>query len=273
MMILVVRKFPKRLAALASFLMLLSAQGMAAAPDRGALSRSVGSGAGCDFNDLQTAIDNVTVNEVLRLSGGIDHSGRSHSIQSGTASFTIRGGHDNCSDFTSGTARTIIDVADNDGAVFDILYQGQPTSRQVVLENISIRNSAGANAGGVRVRGVIGELSVALRNVEIIDHERTGGASANGAGLRVQTLANAVAAAPMVSLDNATIVANNVAEGDGGGIYCQSSYLNFGTSALKIGKTPVLGNTAAVSRSGAAVTSSSIPAARPFCSFQRGASS
>jgi predicted outer membrane repeat protein len=210
-----------------------------------AAERTVGPGAQCEFDDLQTAINNANDGDVLRLAGGLDHSGRSYQVFFAGPSITIRGGYADCSAGATASGRTDINVDGSSLPVFDIWFDGGGSARQINLENLLIRGSSGSSAAGVAVEGRIGQLQVNLRNVEIADNSRTGSVAARGAGLRVVTSAAAVGAGPMVTVDDDSLIINNQAEGDGGGVYCESSHANGDHVPLRIGNAVIAGNEAA----------------------------
>lgn len=205
---------------------------------------TVGPDAGCDFNDLQTAINNAVDGDVLRLATGLDHSSRSYGVFFAGPSFTIRGGYADCSASSTPSGRTVIDTAGFPSPVFDIWFDGAGAFRQINLENLAVKGSNGANAAGILVEGRVGQLQVNLRNVEISGNQRTGGATAHGAGLRILTTDDTLGGGPLVTVDNDSVIADNTAAGDGGGIYCQSGHDNGTSTVLRVGKTPILNNQA-----------------------------
>lgn len=136
--------------------------------------------------------------------------------------------------------------AGGSGQVFDIWYPaavGDPV-RQVNLENLIIRGGGGSGlAGGVLVEGRPGRLVANLVNVEISENSHSG-TNGHGAGLRVEVTGDADGGGAFVTVDNDSIIANNTAEGDGGGIYCESGYSAGSMTILRLGTTLVLGNEA-----------------------------
>ncbi len=232
----------------------LAATGHAETIDNGAIQTlppslrgadvTVGPDAGCDFNDLQTAINNAVDGDVLHLAAGLDHSGRSYGVFFAGPSFTIRGGYPDCDAGSTPSGRTVIDTAGSSSPVFDIWFNGAGAFRQINLENLAVKGSNGANAAGLLVEGRVGQLQVNLSNVEISGNQRTGGTTAHGAGLRILTTDDTLGGGPLVTVDNDSIIADNTAAGDGGGIHCQSSHDNGSSTVLRVGKTPIFNNQA-----------------------------
>ncbi|TVQ27693.1 MAG: hypothetical protein EA370_17685, partial [Wenzhouxiangella sp.] len=116
--------------------------------------------------------------------------------------------------------------------------------RTVNLENLVIRGASGTNGGGVRVSGRPGKLQVNLRNVEVRNNTRTG-TGGNGAGMRIRTSADSSGSfGPMVTVDNASQMFNNVAGGDGGAIHASCTHSVGNNTLLRMGTTLVLQNQA-----------------------------
>lgn len=206
--------------------------------------RTVGPGTNCDFDNLQTAINNAIDGEVLRLADGLDHSNNSYAIVFTGPSFTIRGGYPDCDPASSPSGRTTINVNGGISPVFDIWFDGAGDARQIDLENLRIEGSNGSNAAGVLVEGRVGQLQVNLRNVEVMNNQRTGGSTSHGAGLIVRTTNDAIGSVPLATVDNDSIIASNITDGHGGGIYCESAHDNGASTVLRLGTTLVMENQA-----------------------------
>lgn len=209
-----------------------------------AVEVTVGPGAECDYSSLQLAMNEANDGDVIRLASGLDHSDRSYWVYFGGPSFTIRGGYADCNTSSTPSGRTVINVAGSGYPVFDIWLEGAGSFRQINLENLALKGSQGAFAAGLMVEGRLGQLQVNLRNVEISNNHRTGGASAHGAGLRMITTDDALSSDPLVTIDNASTIGANTAEGDGGGIYCHSEHDNGMNTVLRVGTTPIINNKA-----------------------------
>lgn len=201
-------------------------------------------GAGCDYSDLQTAINQASDGDVIRLASGLDHTNKMYTIYLAGPSFTIRGGYSDCDASSTPSGRTTINVAASPTPVFDIWFSGDGPFRQINLENLVIKGSYGSQGAGLVVEGRAGQLQVRLRNVEVSNNHRTGGVSAHGGGVRMITTGDALSSDPLVSIDNASIIASNTAEGDGGGIYCHSNHDNGVNTLLRVGSTPIMNNKA-----------------------------
>lgn len=217
--------------------------GVEYAPRVGSTTWTVGPDGNCDYSGLQAAINVALDDDVIRVMDGGGYTGDTYDIHS--KAVTIRGGYDDCDSGSTPSGRTMLD-AGGSGQVFDIWYPaavGAP-QRQVNLENLIIRGGGGTGmAGGVLVEGRPGRLAVNLVNVEISDNSHSG-TEGHGAGLRVEVTGDADGSGAFVTVDNDSIIANNIAEGDGGGVYCQSSYNAGSMTLLRMGTTLVLGNEA-----------------------------
>lgn len=210
-------------------------------PRGGAIVRTVGPDAACDFSDLQAAINSSNDDDILRVMSGTYTGG----FEINSKALSVIGGFPDCIS-TTPTGRSTLDQGGT-GLVLDILYRaalGDPV-RQVNIENMNIRNGGGADffSGGAVVEGRPGRLSVNFRNVQISDNTRTGTAD-DGAGLRVLSTGDADGSGVFVTLDNDSIVASNTTAGDGGGVYCRSTFDDATLTMLRMGTTLVFNNEA-----------------------------
>ncbi len=210
-------------------------------PRGGAVVRTVGPDAACDFSNLQTAIDSSNDDDVLRVMSGTYTGG----FEIASKALSVIGGFPDCIS-TTPTGRSTLDQQGG-GLVLDIFYQaavGGPI-RQVNIENMDIRNGGGVGffSGGVVVEGRPGRLAVNFRNVQISNNDRTGTAD-NGAGLRVLSTGDADGSGAFVTLDNDSIVSSNTTAGDGGGVYCRSTFDDGTLTMLRMGTTLVFDNEA-----------------------------
>ena len=82
-----------------------------------------------------------------------------------------------------------------------------------------------------------------FRNVQISNNNRTGTAD-DGAGLRVLSTGDVDGSGAFVTLDNDSIVSSNTTAGDGGGVYCRSTFDDGFVTMLRMGTTLVFDNEA-----------------------------
>jgi len=209
---------------------------------RGAVVRTVGPDAACDFSDPQSAINASDDDDVVRLMSGTYTGG----FFIDSKALSLVGGFPDCITATP-TGRSTLDQAGG-GLVLDIFYPaavGDPV-RQVNIENINIRNGGGTGffSGGALVEGRPGRLSVNFRNVQISDNNRSG-VTDNGGGLRILSTGDADGLAlTFVTLDNDSIVSSNTTAGDGGGVHCRSNFDDGTVTMLRMGTTLVFDNEA-----------------------------
>jgi hypothetical protein len=234
------RRVFKRLGLCVLFLFVVAAPSAAF----GQSTVTVGPDGDCDYADLQDAIDAAVDGSVIRLAEGLDHAGRGYMIFFPDSSFTIRGGFADCNLDTKPSGRTDIDVADNNSPVINVYHDGPLPDQVINLENLTLRNSRGDAAAGLRVRGRIGQLQVNLRNVEVTSNRRTGGTDPHGAGIRVLVIPEFGTLGPVLTVDDDSIISDNVADGRGGGLYCEASEDPGNRDTIRIGKTPIIFNEA-----------------------------
>jgi hypothetical protein len=183
---------------------------------------TVGPDAACHFADLQSAIDFALDGDVIRVMSGGGYTGDTYLIDA--EALTIRGGYPDCAASSSPSGRTLLD-AGGSGQVMTVRYNAPSFGGfiEVNLENLQFSGGGGSGtAGGVLIEGTPGRLGVNLRNVQISGNTRTG-TDANGAGLRILTLGDHNELdGPFVTVDNDSLIIGNTADGEGGGIYCNS---------------------------------------------------
>lgn len=211
-------------------------------PRNGAVVRTVGPDAACDFSDPQSAINAADDGDVVRLMSGTYTGGFSISSKA----LSLIGGFPDCTSATP-TGRSTLDQQGG-GLVLDIFYPAAVGGliRQVNIENINIRNGGGTGffSGGALVEGRPGRLAVNFRNVQINDNDR-GSVTGDGAGLRIVSTGDVDGpAGTFVTLDNDSIVASNTSAGNGGGVHCTSDFDDDGVTMLRMGTTLVFDNEA-----------------------------
>lgn len=220
---------------------------------RGATIRTVGPDMNCDFTGLQAAIAAASNGDIIRVMDGGGYIGDVYDIIA--RQVTIQGGYSDCNLTSVPSGRTLLD-GDGNGEVFDIFYTGtsmDPTL-EVRLENLTIQGGGGTQGAGVLVEGNPSRLLVRLVNVEISNNSRTGTFGA-GAGLRIIQRAAHTSTLSFVTVDNDSLIVNNTAGGDGGGVHCQSAFgANLLSPVLRMGTTLVANNTAGGDGGGIAIS-------------------
>ena len=212
----------------------------------GGTVRTVGPDAACQFSSVQAAITAASDGDTIRVMTGIYNE----SLSILSKDLQLIGGFADCTS-TTASGRSTLDQQ-GAGLGVDIFYPaavGDPL-REVVLQNWRIRNGGGTGdfVGGILVEGRPGRLAVELNNVEIRDNIKTG-ISDNGAGLRVQVSGDAADTGglpfgPLVQIDNDSAIISNSTGGQGGGIYCQSSFDVGFRGVLRLGSVLVFDNEA-----------------------------
>lgn len=162
--------------------------------------RTVGSLMSCDYQDLQAAIDGANDGDELRLMDetfvGNYYTGKG---------LKLIGGFQDCtSDSRSGRTRL-----DGNGVGTTLRITG-PLEITVELERLRITNgSATGNGGGIHIKG--GGREIVLSNVQVDQNHSDG----DGGGIRIQD-----APGTALYLLDLSVVVNNSAGGNGGGIAC-----------------------------------------------------
>ncbi len=211
----------------------------------------------CHFDNIQDAIDATaslgadwgTIS--IRLSGPNSlYLGESYTLSldnfENVTTVRIIGGYEDCTGQSSGT--TVLD-SDNGTRLFNISnsldYDGAP--REIRLENLVIQGAFHGfefGGGGILVHGTPGRLSVKLENVTVQDNQALA-TSGGGGGVMVRARNTRNGGGPMLTADNATIIANNSTNGNGGGVACRSLVGDLGTGTLiRWGAGPIASNQA-----------------------------
>ncbi len=214
---------------------------------------TVGPDSNCDFSDAQSAILAAADGDIIRLMAGPIGS---DFVILGKA-LSLIGGHPNCSGALPGGFSTF--DQQGSGLVANIYYNGAPTDpvKRVTLENLVITGGGGSgfSSGGLLIRGTPNRLVVELRNVQVIGNTRADSVD-HGAGIQVVTTRDAAPSpgGSLLTVDDKSLIANNITTGKGGGLYCESVH---DTSALFflafIGTGLIAGNEAGSHGGGVAV--------------------
>lgn len=195
-------------------------------------------GPGCAYSTIQAAIHASADGDVVRVVSGTYNEG----LGIMSKDIELVGGFQDCS-AQAPSGLSIINRGGS-GLGMDIFYPAAPSDpvREVVVQNFRITGGGGSgfNSGGVIVEGLPGRFQVRFVNVQITGNER----DSNGGGLRILSTGDSAGFAPFVTVDNESVIANNVAGEAGGGVFCFSGFNNSDITMLRMGMTPVYGNEA-----------------------------
>ncbi len=190
----------------------------------------------CDHSTIQAAVDAAISGAEIRVVEGTGYG----TVDIGdVGALTIRVGYEICSPSAGVTGRSVLDGG-NSSTVIEVSTTLNPIT--VVLENLTLQNGTGVDkAGGLHIEGPAHD--VWLRNVRILDNTATDSPGDNntghGAGIRLDS------SAANLYIQDASQIANNAADGDGGGIHCNAEggstvYVTFEDGAIQ-GNTAGLG--------------------------------
>ncbi len=206
---------------------------------------SVGPGPGCDFPSLNAALAVAGDGDVINLTNGNGYAGLTYEILHRPGTLTIRGGFSDCSQPVPDAGRTTLD-ADGAGRVFYIEiagnYSGDPM--EVNLERLTITGgdtTGSFGGGGVLVSGRAGKLSVNLRNVWV---ENNVSSSGGGGGVKVRINGPRDGSGTLLTIDNDSALVSNSTSGNGGGLSCESLAGSTGSTLIRLGHFPMVGNEA-----------------------------
>lgn len=223
------------------FGLLTLASGAASAGGGVALLVTVGSGASCDFDNLQAAINSGSTtpgaSTLIAMSADMATTG----VLVVDRNITIRGDYVSCDSLATGDARRAI-IGNSSNSVIRALTTNA-TPRTLTLRDVIVRGGGADNAsergGGIHAQN---RIALTLERVSVSDN-----VSVRGGGIAV------IGASASASIDGDTIIGSDpgamldgnatqslVPEvGLGGGIYCQGG-------ALRIGNASVRGNTSSL---------------------------
>lgn len=157
-------------------------------------------GTGCQYADIQTAIDNAASGDTIRIEG-TSFAGISLSISG--KSLDIRGGYQpGCA--VQGGSPTLL-LGNNNGGQRVITFNNG-AGRSVQLTNFHIRNGQSAQGGGLRIAG---GYAVTLSRVQVSNNT-----AGDGGGVFVS-------GASLIVRDGSQIHTNSVA-GQGGGLFAEA---------------------------------------------------
>ncbi|WP_376694334.1 hypothetical protein [Wenzhouxiangella sp. EGI_FJ10409] len=200
--------------------------------DAAARGTTVSVGPGCDYENLQDAIDDAVTGSIsgeIGIHKDYQASGPYVIIPNGSGLLQawLMGGFPDCNvsnpDNTSG--RTTLSVTGG-GRPITVSYNAGPSDpfSAVLLENLVLTGGDTQLGGGLRVVGRPGLLTTILFNTEV-----SGNQAGSGGGIQLSAPLDWLVPdptnppLPMLFLDDNSHVIDNVASNDGGGIWCGSN--------------------------------------------------
>lgn len=207
---------------------------------------SVGSDGNCDFATVAQALNSPLVSggDVLNLRSDLVTMGTTD-IRDRPGSLTLRGGFETCSSPTPTAARTVFNG--NGERVFYLQAGANYTDElmEIHLENIDIINghaSGNFGGGGIMIAGRVGSIAVQLRNVNINNNSTTW--NGGGISVRVNSTLAASGGFPMLIMDNSSLLSNNEADRNGGGLSCWSPADRPQATMIRLGTVAIANNQA-----------------------------
>lgn len=174
---------------------------LALAPSLSAQVFTVGSDAGCDFQDFSSIYNDVPNGATIRIAKNV-----APSWFPGYRPWTLEGGYDSCSDATP-SGRTTLSGAGGPLPTVIVSLSGDRAGT-LVLRNFRIEGGdTGGSGGGLQISG---ESEVILENTVVV-----GNRADHGGGIFI------TGSAASVRLDRDSTVESNTSEDDGGGIFCE----------------------------------------------------
>ena len=199
-----------------------------------ATTYAVGSGAGCTHATLQEAINAAVANSsgphLIKLVTGTLSVPNGAQLFSAPTDVTIEGGFSACNGAQGSGTRTVVDASGGvEGTVLDIRYFSAAPQRRITLRRLDITGGTGetgigssSEGGGLELRG---NLLVALEETRV---------RANRAFRAAGILMQGGPGFTTLALDFGSAVSENIADTDGGGIWCiDSGFISVqGSSAI-----------------------------------------
>ena len=187
--------------------------GLAVASPAGASVFKVGTGTGCTHSTIQAAVDAANANpgvDHIILTRSISYTQQAIKIQQAQP-LTVTGGYAICADNAPSGARTTVNGA---GGSANSVFTVEPGSAEVLFDNLYITggdDSTSNYGGGIDFTG---SGTLTLSDVTLTQNTAGygGGLSARGTGPDA-----------MVLLTGETIITNNLATQDGGGIHLRGN--------------------------------------------------
>ena len=212
---------------------------LAACPSVHAVTVSVGNG-GCNYIGLQFALDELASQpgpHLLKLKAQTIAIPNGLTINTGSTSYELRGGHVNCSDAAPTVGqRTILDASGgNDGTAFAINRSGTGTPPTITLSRVTVKGGnsetgpfANPEGGGLEVRGFV---TVRLNTATRIED------NASGKGGGVYLKGNGANRPALLQINGNSRITGNSAQTLGGGVYCDEDgtvYHDYGEVSFNV---------------------------------------
>lgn len=183
---------------------------LAVASPAGALTYRVGTGTGCTHSSIQAAVNAANANpgrDSIIITRSLSYTAQAVKIQQ-AQSLTLAGGYATCADSAPSGERTI--VSGNGGSADSVFTVESGDAEEILFNNLLIRDgdeSIDYYGGGIDFTG---SGTLTLSNVTLTQNEAGygGGLSARGTGPDAK-----------IVLREETIINNNLATQDGGGVH------------------------------------------------------
>ncbi len=186
---------------------------------------AVGGSIGCTHTTLQAAInaavvDTSSATHTIRLLAGTMALANGAVLHNPWRDITIRGGYGTCTGSLLAGQRTVLDATGGgNGTVLDIRQVASANPRTIRLERLEITGGTGETGIGASSEGGGLELRGALDVVLAQGTKVRENTAYRAAGVLLQ---GGPGVTRLILEDNATLV-NNVAENDGGGVWCYNT--------------------------------------------------
>lgn len=186
---------------------------LAVASPAGASIFKVGTGTGCTHSTIQAAVNAANANpgvDHIIITRSLNYTAQAVKIQAAQP-LTLTGGYATCAATAPSGERTV--VSGNGGSA-DSVFTVEPGAAEVLFDNLFIRDGDDSNihyGGGIDFTG---SGSLTLNNVTLTQNKAGygGGLSARGTGPNATVL-----------FMGETIILNNLATQDGGGVHLRGS--------------------------------------------------
>ena len=183
---------------------------LVSAPSAYASVFKVGTGTGCTHSTIQAAVNAANANpgrDSIIITRSLGYTAQAVKIQQ-PQSLTLAGGYATCADSAPSGERTI--VSGNGGSADSVFTVEPGDAEEILFNNLLIRDGDDSNihyGGGIDFTG---SGTLTLNNVTLTQNEAGygGGLSARGTGPDAE-----------VVLMGETIINNNLATQDGGGVH------------------------------------------------------
>lgn len=193
-----------------------------------AATYTVGIGNGCTHSTIQSALDAAVANlpSTVYITRSATWSAQALTVagSTNTGTLSIEGGYATCAQTTRDSTYTTISGVGASGPVFTINGVGSLTFRY-----LTIRDGVATRGGGIQVNGT-GTVFLLDTTIQY-NHADYGGGVYVDRGTYI---------VPLLSVGKNVLIANNIANFDGGGVYLNESTMTmFGSGSMLFGNSAV----------------------------------